>query len=71
MKNLPTYWIDLFAGAGGTSTGIHLTESKVIACVNHDKTAIASHKANHPNAVHFTENVRDYKVVAKLQQIVK
>lgn len=25
--------------------------AKVIACVNHDKNAIASHKANHPDAI--------------------
>jgi site-specific DNA-cytosine methylase len=39
------YWIDLFAGGGGTTTGIHMANSnaKVVACVNHDATAIASH----------------------------
>lgn len=33
-KNI--YWVDLFSGAGGTSTGIHLAGQKVVACVNHD-----------------------------------
>lgn len=32
--------------------------AKVIACVNHDANAIASHAANHPNAQHFTEDIR-------------
>ena len=32
--------------------------AKVIACVNHDANAIASHAANHPDAVHFTEDIR-------------
>ena len=32
--------------------------AKVIACVNHDKNAIASHAANHPDALHFTEDIR-------------
>ena len=32
--------------------------AKVIACVNHDKNAIASHMANHPYALHFTEDMR-------------
>lgn len=47
MKKRKTYWIDLFAGAGGTSTGIHLANAnaEVVACVNHDATAIASHEA--------------------------
>ncbi len=35
------FYIDLFCGAGGTSTGIHLAGSEVIACVNHDAKAIA------------------------------
>ncbi|WP_208022810.1 DNA cytosine methyltransferase [Flavobacterium jejuense] len=67
------YWIDLFCGAGGTSSGIHFsnTNTEVLACVNHDVNAIASHKANHPNALHFTEDIRDFKVVAKLKKIVQ
>ena len=32
--------------------------AEVIACVNHDPNAIASHAANHPNALHFTEDIR-------------
>ncbi len=66
------YWIDLFAGAGGTSTGIHLANAntKVIACVNHDATAIASHKKNHPETLHFTEDIRDFKVVEHLKILV-
>ena len=48
--------IDLFCGAGGTSTGVESARidgeqcAKVIACVNHDANAIASHAANHPEA---------------------
>lgn len=57
-------YIDLFCGAGGTSTGVEnaihngLKCAKVIACVNHDANAIASHKANHPDALHYTEDIR-------------
>ena len=57
-------YIDLFCGAGGTSTGVENARiddmkcAKVIACVNHDKNAIASHAANHPDALHFTEDIR-------------
>lgn len=57
-------FIDLFCGAGGVTTGIEqaLSENKkiaeVIACVNHDPIAIESHFANHPSAVHFTEDIR-------------
>lgn len=57
-------YIDLFCGAGGTSTGVYLARhagapcAKVIACVNHDANAIASHAANHPDALHYTEDIR-------------
>lgn len=61
-------YIDLFCGAGGTSTGVEMARvdggqcSKVIACVNHDANAIASHAANHPEALHFTEDIRTLKL---------
>lgn len=66
------YYIDLFCGAGGTSTGIHLSNSNatVLACVNHDKNAIESHRLNYPDAHHFTEDIRDFNVVLKLKKIV-
>lgn len=57
-------YIDLFCGAGGTSSGVNSARlddkqcATVIACVNHDKHAIASHAANHPEAMHFTEDIR-------------
>ena len=57
-------YIDLFCGAGGTTTGIESAKingercAKVIACVNHDKNAIISHQANHPDTMHFTEDIR-------------
>lgn len=62
MKKL--LYIDLFCGAGGTSTCVEAARingekcAKVIACVNHDANAIASHSANHPDAMHFTEDIR-------------
>ena len=66
------YWIDLFCGAGGTSSGIHLANenTKVLACVNHDANAIKSHAENHPQAHHFTEDIRDFEVVIKLKKLV-
>ncbi|WP_289763760.1 DNA cytosine methyltransferase [Paramuribaculum intestinale] len=62
MKQL--LYIDLFCGAGGTSTGVNSARldceqcAEVIACVNHDANAIASHASNHPEALHFTEDIR-------------
>lgn len=63
-ENIDIYYIDLFCGAGGTSSGVEMAKlngnkvAKVISCVNHDKNAIASHMANHPQALHFTEDMR-------------
>ena len=62
--NIKLLYIDLFCGAGGTSTGVEKATyhgskcAKVIACVNHDANAIAPHAANHPDALHFTEDIR-------------
>lgn len=64
MNDIKLLYIDLFCGAGGTSTGVESAKingnqcAKVIACVNHDANAIASHAANHPEALHFTEDIR-------------
>ena len=68
MRNIKLLYIDLFCGAGGTSTGVESARfdgdkcAKVIACVNHDPNAIASHAANHPDALHFTEDIRTLKI---------
>lgn len=52
--------IDLFCGAGGTTTGFAMAENgiaMVIACVNHDAKAIESHWANHPEVEHYNEDI--------------
>ena len=64
------YYIDLFCGAGGTTEGVHLAGGKVIACVNHDKNAIKSHALNHPDCLHYTEDIRNFDVVRKLKILV-
>lgn len=73
MKNdIKVFWIDLFAGAGGTSTGIHMASAnaEVLACVNHDANAIKSHALNHPNTIHFTEDIRDPQVARAIGDLV-
>lgn len=68
INMIQLHYIDLFCGAGGTTTGVeqaHIDGVKcadVIACVNHDPHAIASHLSNHPNAKHFTEDIRTLDV---------
>lgn len=70
-------YIDLFCGAGGTSTGVEAARiggkkcAKVIACVNHDANAIASHAANHPDALHFTEDIRTLDIAPLAAHLAK
>lgn len=75
MKRL--LYIDLFCGAGGTSTGVNTARlcgeqcAEVIACVNHDAKAIASHAANHPEAMHFTEDIRTLELSPLIQHLAQ
>lgn len=68
LENIKLLYVDLFCGAGGTSTGVEQAKyqenqcAKVIACVNHDKNAIASHASNHPDTIHFTEDIRTLRL---------
>lgn len=54
--------VDLFCGAGGTSTGALQAMnaagvSSELVCVNHWPVAIETHAANHPGALHFCEPI--------------
>ena len=80
MGKIKLLYIDLFCGAGGTSTGVEHAKlfnkkcAKVVACVNHDANAIASHQANHPDTLHFTEDIRILELsplVAHLKKVRK
>lgn len=52
--------VDVFAGGGGASEGIQAATGRPPdVAINHDADAIAMHKVNHPNTVHYTEDVRD------------
>lgn len=68
-------YVDLFCGAGGTSTGVNSARingercAKVIACVNHDANAIASHASNHPEALHFTEDIRTLNLEPLVERV--
>lgn len=75
--NIKLLYIDLFCGAGGTSSGVEFAKfrnakcAKVIACVNHDKNAILSHAANHPDVLHFTEDIRTLELSPLLAHLQK
>ena len=77
MSNIKLLYIDLFCGAGGTSTGVEYAKingekcAKVIACVNHDPNAILSHAANHPDTLHFTEDIRTLELTPLVEHLNK
>ena len=77
MNQIKLLYIDLFCGAGGTSTGVEYAQlhgekcAKVIACVNHDPNAILSHAANHPDTLHFTEDIRTMDLTGLVEHLQK
>jgi len=62
-------WGDLFAGGGGTTEGaLQVPGVKVLFALNHSDIAIATHSANHPETVHYKEDIRvqDVNVLPKV-----
>ncbi len=54
--------VDLFCGAGGTSTGLLQAAEQIgkkveLTAINHWNAAIKTHQANHPEARHLCENL--------------
>lgn len=49
--------IDLFAGAGGFSTGAVQAGCEVLWAANHWPAAVEIHKANHPEATHICQDL--------------
>jgi DNA (cytosine-5)-methyltransferase 1 len=72
MNNInPTFLVvDLFCGFGGTTLGfVKSGKAKVIACVNHDPKAIKSHWLNHPDVVHFEEDMRTLDLTKLIEHV--
>lgn len=69
--------IDLFCGAGGTTTGFDRARingkkvALIMACVNHDPKAIKSHWLNHPDVIHFEEDIRTLKLSGLADIVLK
>ena len=49
--------IDLFAGAGGFSTGAAMAGAEVVWAANHWPLAVEYHTANHPSAAHICQDL--------------
>jgi len=50
--------IDLFAGAGGFSTGASMAGIEVVWAANHWPAAVAIHSQNHPGAAHLCQDLQ-------------
>jgi DNA (cytosine-5)-methyltransferase 1 len=50
--------IDLFAGAGGFSTGASRAGVRVIWAANHNREAVQAHAANHPETIHSCQDLQ-------------
>lgn len=60
------YAADLFCGGGGSSEGLaqacdEMGRKVNLVAVNHNPVAVASHQANHPEAKHYVQDVRNVK----------
>jgi DNA (cytosine-5)-methyltransferase 1 len=69
LRNMELYYIDLFCGAGGVSTGIIRAGGKVLMCINHDPIAIASHAANHPDVQHAVEDITTFDLTELISMV--
>lgn len=50
--------IDNFAGGGGASTGIEAALGRPVdVAINHDAQAVAMHRVNHPDTLHYCQSV--------------
>lgn len=69
-------YIDLFCGGGGTTTGVHRARHEgepcaiVAACINHDHNAIRSHKSNHKQTLHFTEDITLLYTTGRMTRLI-
>jgi DNA (cytosine-5)-methyltransferase 1 len=76
IKDIKLIYVDLFCGGGGTTTGVHNAKINgeqcaiVACCVNHDENAIRSHKSNHKQTLHFTEDITLLYNTSRMQKMV-
>lgn len=50
--------VDLFAGAGGFSTGARLAGANVVWAANHWPQAVEAHARNHPETIHVCQDLQ-------------
>src|SRR4051812_35057087 len=50
--------VDLFAGAGGFSTGARQAGLRVLWAANHERLAVSTHERNHPATQHACQDLQ-------------
>jgi DNA (cytosine-5)-methyltransferase 1 len=71
LARIEPFHIDGFAGGGGASEGYYLATGRHANMAwNHDREALAMHRANHPFTEHFREDIRRVKWKAIIRQLV-
>lgn len=71
LARIEPFHIDGFAGGGGASEGYHLaTGRNADMAWNHDREAVAMHRANHPRTKHFIEDIRKVEWRKVIRQLV-
>lgn len=58
MRHKGMKGIDLFAGAGGTTTGAKKSGVNIVWAANHNPMAVAYHKKNHPEITHLCQDLQ-------------
>lgn len=58
MSAALTTAVDLFAGAGGFSTGARMAGCEILWAANHWRAAVDIHRANHPDTVHACQDLQ-------------
>jgi DNA (cytosine-5)-methyltransferase 1 len=53
-------FVDLFCGAGGSSTGLTMAGGLLLFAANHSRRNIATHSANYPGAEHACADLNHY-----------
>lgn len=61
--------LDLFAGGGGTSTGLADAGFNLVAAVEQDKFAAAVHRLNHPNTRVYCADIRELDPGAVMDEL--
>lgn len=59
LSDIATF-ADLFAGCGGSATGLVEAGYRLVVAANHSAIAVASHEANHPDAEHLCVDICSY-----------